>query len=150
MSTSCFISIGWHLYAPWKAVAVHDQNGKIVLIHMMTSSNGNIFRVTCPLWGATTGHRWIPSQRQVTRSFDCFLWCAPEQNDWANIPDAGDLTRHGTHCDVTLMTCQVFSTVKLYSLIFFNIWICIGLISWFVCAAVGRVWSQHRFVGGPS
>ena len=27
---------------------------------MMTSSNGNIFRVTSPLWGQFTGHRWIP------------------------------------------------------------------------------------------
>ena len=34
---------------------------------MMTSSNGNIFRVTGPLCGEFT------SQRQVTRSFDVFL-----------------------------------------------------------------------------
>ena len=33
---------------------------------MNTSSNGNIFRVT-------TGHRWIPAQRPVTRSFDVFV-----------------------------------------------------------------------------
>ena len=37
---------------------------------MMTSSNGNIFRVTGPLCGEFTGPRWIPSQRPVTRSFD--------------------------------------------------------------------------------
>ena len=36
---------------------------------MMTSSNGNIFRVTGPLCGEFTGHRWIPLQRPVTRSF---------------------------------------------------------------------------------
>ena len=29
-------------------------------VPMMTSSNGSIFRVTGPLWGASTGHRWIP------------------------------------------------------------------------------------------
>ena len=29
-------------------------------ICMMTSSNGNIFRVTGPLCGEFTGHRWIP------------------------------------------------------------------------------------------
>ena len=28
--------------------------------YMMTSSNGNIFRVTDPLHGEFTGHRWIP------------------------------------------------------------------------------------------
>ena len=27
---------------------------------MMTSSNGNIFRVTGPLCGELTGHQWIP------------------------------------------------------------------------------------------
>ena len=40
---------------------------------MMTSSNGNIFRVTGTLCGEFTGHRWIPSQRPVTRSFDAFF-----------------------------------------------------------------------------
>ena len=38
---------------------------------MMTSSNGNISRITGPLCGEFTGHRWIPlTQRPVTRSFD--------------------------------------------------------------------------------
>ena len=40
---------------------------------MMTSSNGNIIRVTGTLCGEFTGHRWIPSQRPVTRSFDAFF-----------------------------------------------------------------------------
>ena len=41
---------------------------------MMTSSNGNILRVTGPLCGQFTGHRWIPSQRPlVMRSFDVFF-----------------------------------------------------------------------------
>ena len=42
-------------------------------IFMMTSSNGNIFRVAGPLCGEFTGHRWIPSQRPVTRSFNVFF-----------------------------------------------------------------------------
>ena len=40
---------------------------------MMTSSNGNIFRVTGHLCGKFTGHRWIPAQRPVTRTFDVFF-----------------------------------------------------------------------------
>ena len=40
---------------------------------MMTSSNGNIFRVTGPLCGEFTGPGEIPAQRPVTRSFDVFL-----------------------------------------------------------------------------
>ena len=39
-----------------------------IFCHMMTSSNGNIFRVTVPLCGEFTGE--FPSQRPVTRSFD--------------------------------------------------------------------------------
>ena len=37
---------------------------------MMTSSNGNIFRVTGPLCGEFTGDRWIPRTKPVTWSFD--------------------------------------------------------------------------------
>ena len=40
---------------------------------MMTSPNGNMFRVTGPLWGESTGPRWIPSQRPITRSFAVFF-----------------------------------------------------------------------------
>ena len=45
---------------------------------MVTSSNGNIFRVTGPLCGEITGHRWI----SLTKASDAepwyFLWSAPE------------------------------------------------------------------------
>ena len=40
---------------------------------MMTSSNGNIFRVTGPLCGEFTGPGEFPTQRTVTRSFDVFF-----------------------------------------------------------------------------
>ena len=39
----------------------------------MTSSNGNIFRVTGHLCGEFTGPRWIPHTKAVTRSFDVFF-----------------------------------------------------------------------------
>ena len=41
--------------------------------HMMTSSNGNIFRVTGPLCGEFTGPDEFPAQRPVTLSFDVFF-----------------------------------------------------------------------------
>ena len=40
---------------------------------MLTSSNGNLFWFTGPLWGKSTGHLWFPSQRPVTRSFGVFF-----------------------------------------------------------------------------
>ena len=43
------------------------------LFGMMTSSNGNIFRVTGPLCGEFTGPGEYPTQRPVTRSIDVFF-----------------------------------------------------------------------------
>ena len=45
----------------------------VIHYHMMTSSNGNIFHVTCPLCGEFTGPGEFPTQRPVTRSFDVFF-----------------------------------------------------------------------------
>ena len=43
------------------------------ILHMMTSSNGNIFRVTGHLCGEFTGPGEFPAQRPVARSFDVFF-----------------------------------------------------------------------------
>ena len=45
---------------------------------MMTSSNGNIFRVTGPLYGEFTGRRWISHTKASDTELWCFLWPAPE------------------------------------------------------------------------
>ena len=71
---------------------------------MMTSSNGNIFRVTGPLEGKSTGHRCILLTKGTGAKLWCFPWSAPEQTVQANTGDAGDLRRHRTHYDVTVMT----------------------------------------------
>ena len=47
---------------------------------MMTSSNGNIFRVTGHLCGEFTGPGEFPTQRPVTRSFDVYFDLRP--NKW--------------------------------------------------------------------
>ena len=46
---------------------------------MMTWSNGNIFRVTGPLWGEFTSHWLIPLTKTRKSELWCFLWFAPEQ-----------------------------------------------------------------------
>ena len=48
-------------------------SSKLLSTFMMTSSNGNIFRVTGPLCGEFTGPGEFPTQRPVTRSFDVFF-----------------------------------------------------------------------------
>ena len=45
---------------------------------MMTSSNGNIFCITGPVWGESTGNRWIPLTEASDVGLWCFLWFAPE------------------------------------------------------------------------
>ena len=47
--------------------------------HMMTSSNGNIFRVTGLLCGEFTGPGEFPAQRPVARSFDVFFDLRPNK-----------------------------------------------------------------------
>ena len=46
---------------------------------VMVSSNVNIVRVTDPLLGNSTGHRWIPFTKANDEELWCFLWFAPEQ-----------------------------------------------------------------------
>ena len=46
---------------------------------MMTSSNGNIFRVTDPLWRESTSDQWSPIPKASDAEVWCFLWSALEQ-----------------------------------------------------------------------
>ena len=71
--------------------------------NMMTSSNGNIFRITSPLCGKFTGHRLIPLTKASDAELWCFLWSAPKINGCANNQEAGDLRCHHAHYDVTIM-----------------------------------------------
>ena len=59
---------------------------------MMTSSNGNIFRVTGPLCGELNGHPWIPHtewRAALMLSLIC-VWT----NGWVNNKDAGYYSLH--------------------------------------------------------
>ena len=59
-------------------LAVNNQKWSRLTNFMMTSSNGNIFRVTDPLCGELSGHRWIPLTKASHAELSCFLWPAPE------------------------------------------------------------------------
>ena len=48
------------------------------IVSMMTSSNGNIFRVIGPLCVEFTGHRWIPLTRAIDADVWYFLWSVSE------------------------------------------------------------------------
>ena len=70
--------------------------------NMMTSSRGNIFRVTGHLLGDFTGHRWTPLKGQLCGALMFYLICS-WINGWVNNGEAGDLRRHCAHYDVTVM-----------------------------------------------
>ena len=53
--------------------AIYSRFYLSLYLYMMTSSNGNIFRVTGHLCGEFTGPGEFPTQRPVTRSFDVFF-----------------------------------------------------------------------------
>ena len=73
---------------------------------MMTSSNGNIFRVTGPLWGESTGHRWIPLTKasDAARSGSFGIFFDLSLNKQLNNGETGDLRHHRANYDVTFMT----------------------------------------------
>ena len=77
---------------------------------MMTSSNGNISRVTGHLCEEFTGPRWIPRTNTSGAELWCFPWSASESNGWVNNREAGDLRRYRAHYDVTVMQHQ--TTIK--------------------------------------
>ena len=76
--------------------------GRITLVVMMTSSNGNIFRVTGHLCGNSPVSGEFPAPRPVTRSFDVCLIRA-RINGWVNTRAAGNLRRYCVHYDVIVM-----------------------------------------------
>ena len=47
-------------------------------LRFMMTSNGSIFRVTGPLCGEYTGHRWISRTKTSDTELWYFLWSAPE------------------------------------------------------------------------
>ena len=77
----------------------------VTLDIMITSSNGNIFRVTCPLCGNSPVTGEFTSQRPMTRSFVVFLISA-WTNGWVNNRDPGDLKHHCTHYGVIVMMLE--------------------------------------------
>ena len=72
----------------------------------MTSSNGNIFRVTGCYWPFVQGIHWFPvnspHKGQWRRALMFSLICVLI-NAWVNNRETGDLRRHRAHYDVILM-----------------------------------------------
>ena len=79
--------------------------------NIITSSNGNIFRVAGHLCGEfelVNGE--FPAQMPVTRSFDVFFDLRLNLNGWVNNRETGDLRHYCAHCDVTVMNYKPMTT----------------------------------------
>ena len=85
------------LYETW----VHSKDDAEVF--MMTSSNGNIFRVTSHLCGEFTGPRWVPRTQASNVELWCFSLICVWINGWVNSREAGDLRRYRAHYGVTVI-----------------------------------------------
>ena len=73
-------AVMFSLWLNWTSSWTKDQDAVMWNAVMMTSSNGNIFRVTGPLCGEFTGPGEFPPQRPVTQSFDVFFDLRPNKH----------------------------------------------------------------------
>ena len=78
---------------------------------MMTSLNGNIFRITGHLCVEFTGPRWIPRTKGQWRGALMFSLICIWRNEWVNNCGAGDLRRYHTHYDVIVMKIQTTDVI---------------------------------------
>ena len=120
-SEPCVTPINGCIHAsPWvgitRIVLGTDLTPVYGYLSMMTSSNGTIFRVTGPLWGESTGHRWIPLTKARDAELRVFSFTCVWTNGWVNNRDACDLRRNRPHNDVTVMSslihCRCGSNLK--------------------------------------
>ena len=78
-----------------------DRFSTSVIVFMMTSSNGKIFRVTGPL----TKDKWPKDKWRVGLMFSLVnAWI----NGWVNNREAGDLRRHHAHYDAIAFFMRLF------------------------------------------
>ena len=81
---AAYIRGWWNIYMDIKSHSVGVSEATELLrqlwnMVMMTSSNGNIFRVTGLLCGEFTGPRWIPRTKASDAEIWCYLWSASER-----------------------------------------------------------------------
>ena len=109
IKSHCFVSLAFSVQIEcdlggnnlWESFDSYRANNA-----MKVTSNGNVFRVTGPLWGEPPVTDRFPSQRPATRSFDIFFDLRLNKRI-RNNRDAGDLRRHRAHYDVTVTKVQL-------------------------------------------
>ena len=107
-----------YIYSIYQDLTIQPQQSKslrnktsLYAYFMITSSNGNIFRVTGPLCGEFTGRSPVnsPHKSQWRGALMFSLICA-WTNDRVNNRDAGNLRRHRPHYDVIVILCDMLAS----------------------------------------
>ena len=95
---------------------------------MMTSSNGNIFRVTGPLCEEFTGMANSLHKGQLHEALMFSLICV-WINGYVHNCEASDLRRHRAHYDVTAIWWHLQDIPRImhtFRVLLYLLWICIG------------------------
>ena len=117
----------------------------------MTSSNGNIFRVTGPLWGEFTSDRWIPLTKASDTELWYFIWSAHEQTDEQTteklvIWDAIALIMMSPLWIYYLDCGKYNGNIKKYLFILKLLWISWSKTRWVDSLAFGRCGCEFKYV----
>ena len=78
----------------------------------MMSWNGNVFHVTCFLWGESISHQWIPPTKASNAGLWCFPWCVPEitAEQFVELPVIWDaMMVMWRHCIVLILLYSILS-----------------------------------------
>ena len=97
-------SIPHEIYTTFIALCLVWSYWKLFCLFVITSSNGNIFRVTEPMW--------IPHTKASDAELRFSLIC-PRKNGWVNNAEAGYLRRHRAHYDVIVMSSFEFAEASM-------------------------------------
>ena len=81
---------------------------KVKCVNMMTSSNGNIFRVTGPFVGGIHRSPVISPHKGQWRGALMFSLICVWMNGWVNNREADDLRRHRAHYEVIVMSTSPY------------------------------------------
>ena len=106
LSTSTHARQAWFICKQEQLVWAITETQRLSILYvsklMTTSCNGNVFHVPAPLWGDSTGHRWISLTKGQERGLRCFFGVSLNKR-LSKRSSAGGLRRHGGHCEVTVM-----------------------------------------------
>ena len=119
-----------------------DDERYVGSISYITTAQGNIqHNITGPLWGESTGDRWIPLTKASDAELWCLLWSVPEQTVEQTIETLGfekpsrSLWRHRNeiqwdHCHFRMIIFMCW--FKVHNIVFLRVQLTIMNRNWYL------------------